>query len=151
MHCFTSTDVDFDTYARLTWLFRMSLGPLADVWCTCPNIRTLVSSSMFGFCSRRMSSMALRHPDKIFTTIPPPPPSWSILDFSQPLTSPSKRAPWTRSGPDGYGKTADVLKRLQHALRCVHKRKILWQDEISCSSKCVFLATPSHIHKTYTY
>ena len=83
--------------------------------------------------------MALRHPDKIFTTALPPPPPWPAP--TSPSPSPTwKTLHWKESGPDDKTLTG-VLLRLQYALRSVHKRKISWPVEASSSSKYAYFTT----------
>ena len=91
---------------------------------------------------RTLCSMALRHPDKIFTTFLPPPPPWpapNSLSLSPTWrTSSESSLQWKESGPDDKTLTT-VLSYLQRTLRSVHKRKISWPVEESSSSKYVYL------------
>ena len=90
--------------------------------------------------SRSLRLMALRHPDKIFTTVLPPPPPWpapNSLSLS-PTWRTSSSLQWKEAGVDDKTLTR-VLSYLQRTLRSVHKRKISWPVEESSSSKYVCL------------
>ncbi len=105
---------------------------------------------MFRSSSLRMCSMALRHPDKIFTTVLPPPPPWPVpnsLSLS-PTWRTSSSLQWKESGLDDKTLTR-VLSYLQRTLRSVHKRKISWPVEESSSSKYVYLTTTIWIDKMH--
>lgn len=96
---------------------------------------------MFRSCtpSLRMRSTTLINPDKIFTTIPPPPP-WPATTLLPP--SPTWRASsslqWKERGL-GDKTLTRILSNLQCTLRSVHKRKIFWPVE-SSSSKYVCIS-----------
>ena len=94
--------------------------------------------SMFRSSSLRMCSMALRHPDKIFTTVLPPPPPWPAPPSLSPTRRTSSSLQWKESGLDDKTLTR-VLSHLQSALRSNHKRKISWPVEESSSSEYVYL------------
>ena len=110
--------------------FNSVLRPASGYWMCSP------IGSMFRSSSLRMCSMALRHPDKIFATVLPPPQPWPAP--TSPSLSPTCRTSsslqWKESRLDDRTLTR-VLSNLQGALRSVHKRKISWPIEESSSSK----------------
>ena len=89
----------------------------------------------------RMSSThstSLIYPDRIFSSVPPPPRHWPpkpILPSSQTLTVPIALQ-WQESKDDKI-QTFRKLYPLQQTLRSVHKRKVSWPTDESNLSEYV--------------
>ena len=96
-------------------------------------------------------STSLRHPDKIFSTLPLPPPPWptSTSLLPSPAWTTSSSLQWTEAAHGDSTLTTRALRRLQTALRFNHKRKIFWPAEESRSSKYVYLWITAWATKTH--